>query len=155
MKFKKIKTSGQTLIEVLVALGIIAIIVTALTSVVVTSLGSSRYSKDQNLATQYAQEGLEIMRNLRDSDYVDFRNIPSGSYCLDKNSTVLSPDCFSANVDSFIRKVIITHDGCDIGVSRVEVSVSWNDSRCSSANTYCHESSLPTCLSSVNPVPTF
>lgn len=151
MKFK-INTKGQSLIEILVALGIITIIATALTSVVITSLGNARSSKDQALATQYATEGLEIMRLKRDIDYTAFQNIISGTYCLDKGASNLGPNCTSSNVDNFIRKVTIAQSGCAVKIARISVIVSWQDSKCPASNSYCHNSKLETCLSTVNPV---
>jgi len=147
--------SGQTLMEVLVALGIIAVVATALSGVVITSMGNARFSKDQSLATQYAQEGMETVRSLRDSNYTGFQNIASGTYCLAKNSVTLTANCFSANFDTFLRKVTITQSSCSANVARVEVSVAWQDSKCPASNSFCHSSQLSTCLSSVNPVPTF
>jgi len=145
---------GETLVEVLVALGIITVVASALVGVVVTSMGNTRFSKDQNQATQYAQEGMEIVRQKRDDGYVAFRNIATGTYCLDGGSTILDPDCTAANVGSYLRKVTITQDGCDTDVANVTVTVSWQDSKCPAANAFCHTSRLESCLSSVNPVPT-
>lgn len=146
---------GQTLIEVLVALGIIAVVATAIGGVVITSQGNASFGKNNNLASQYANEGLEIIRSMRDSDYSYFRSIASGSYCLDKGKNDLGANCFSANVDGFLRKINITQNGCSTNVAKVEAVVSWQDSKCSSTTTFCHSSVLSTCLSSVNPVPTF
>lgn len=144
---------GQTLIEILVALGIIAVIVTALTAVVITSLGNTRHSKDQNLSLQYAQEGLEVVRSIRDENYNTFASLVDGSYCLAKNSRTLSTAvCSSANVDTYLRKVEIQNSGCSAGITRVKVTVSWQDSRCPQATPFCHDADLSTCLSAVNPV---
>jgi prepilin-type N-terminal cleavage/methylation domain-containing protein len=145
---------GQTLIEVLVALGIIVVVASALSGLVVTSMGNVRFSKDQSLAAQYAQEGMEIVRDIRDSDYTAFQNIGNGTYCLAKNADTLSPNCSNANVDNFLRRVTIAQSGCAVNVARVEVSVAWRDSKCSAANPFCHAQRHETCLSAVNPVPT-
>ncbi len=151
---------GETLIEVLVALGIIAIVVTALTSVVITSLGNASFGKYQILASQYAQQGIEIVRGIRDNDYVTFKNKPSGTYCLDQNSTTLNSTCpaTTPNVDNFLRTVTITQSAPACGpsgnIASVEVSVAWQDSKCPLATPFCHKSLLTTCLSAVNPVPT-
>ncbi len=153
MKYK-FNMKGQTLIEVLVALGLIGVIATVLSTVVLTSLGNARFSKDQSLATQYAQEGLEIIRLLRDKNYTVFRNISNGTYCLAKDAEDLSPDCQTANVDNFLRRVTVVQAGCAVSVARVSVIVSWQDSKCASGNPYCRNSNLETCLSTVNPVPT-
>lgn len=143
---------GQTLIEILVALGIIAVIVTALTAVVITSLGNTRYGKDQNLALQYAQEGLEVVRSIRDENYNVFASLSNGDYCLSKNSRTLTTSCSSANVDNYLRRVNIENSGCAAGITRVKVMVSWQDSKCSASMPFCHDVDLATCLSAVNPL---
>lgn len=144
---------GETLIEALVALGIITVVVTALVGVIVTSMGNTRFSEDQNLARQYAQEGMEIVRQTRDNDYAAFRSL-TGDYCLASLPSVLTQPCSTGkNVDSFFRKVTIIQAGCSADVANVAVTVSWQDSKCPAANTFCHASRLESCLSSVNPVP--
>ena len=153
MKIKK-WANGQTLIEVLVALGIISIIVTALASVVVTSMNTAQLSKNQNQALHYAQEGVEVLRQLRDQDYVAFRDY-NNTFCLDKESSVLGTDCTSPNIDNFfLRKVTIVQSGCSADVASVAVSVLWTDGKCPAGNTFCRSSRLETCLSTVNQVPT-
>lgn len=151
---------GETLVEVLVALGIITVVASALVGVVVTSMGNTRFSKDQNQATQYAQEGMEIVRQKRDDDYVVFRAIATGTYCLDGSgaNNLVQPCIDVANVGgSYLRKVTIGQSAatrCALDVARVTVTVSWQDSKCPAANMFCHASKLESCLSSVNPVPT-
>ncbi|MBU4016228.1 hypothetical protein KJ980_00640 [Patescibacteria group bacterium] len=145
---------GQTFVEVLVALGLIGVVATAIAGLVVISMGNTRHSKDQNMATQYSQEGMEIIRQKRDSDYIAFRNIATGTYCLDLGSSILKQDCITANVGNFIRKVIITQDGCFANVTKVIVVVSWQDSKCPARNIFCHTSQMESCFSSINPIPT-
>lgn len=140
------------MIEVLVALGIISVIVTALTAVVITSLGNTRHGKDQNLALQYAQEGLEVIRSMRDENYNTFASLANGNYCLSKNSRTLAPSCSVPNVDNYSRSVNIENSACGTSITRVTVTVSWRDSRCSAAKPFCHEVDLATCLSAVNPL---
>jgi hypothetical protein len=151
---------GQTLIEVLVALGIITVVTTALAAVVITSMSNAQFSKNQNLASQYALEGMEIVRRLRDSDYVGFRNKSDGIYCLDKGQPILPINpvsvCATPNVDNFIRKVEIYSQDlikrCDVNLSRVIVTVSWQDGKCPASAPYCHSAKLESCLSNINPV---
>lgn len=147
---------GDTLIEVLVALGLITVVITALAGVVITSMGNTQFSKNQNTATQYAQEGMEIIRRIRDDNYVNFRNIASATYCFDEGvmALPLPPNCTSANVSgSFLRKVTITQNGCAVNVANVTVTVSWQDSKCPAINAFCHASRLESCFSTINPVP--
>lgn len=61
------KQRGQTLLETLLALGVCVIILSAITVIVISSLNSTQFTKRQNLASQYAQEGMEVVRKIRDS----------------------------------------------------------------------------------------
>lgn len=153
MKNKKLH-KGQGLIEVLVALGIISIVVTALATVVITSMDNAQLSKNQNHALQYSQEGIEVVRQLRDQDYITFRNYNS-TYCLSKGSNTLGADCTNPNIDNFfLRKVRVVQSGCSANVASAVVTVSWADGKCPNTNTFCRSSRLETCLSTVNQVPT-
>ncbi len=142
---------GQTLIEVLVALGIIGVVASALAGVVIVSLGNTQFSKSQSQASQFAQEGLEIIRQWRDSDYLAFKNTPSGTYCLADKAVSLDPNCpVKANLNNFFRSVEIVQSGCSPNVSRVNVIVAWQDGKCTSSNQFCHSVSFPTCLATEN-----
>lgn len=145
---------GQTLIEILVALGIITVVVSALSSIVITSQGNVKQSKNQGLSMHLAQEALEIVRQIRDNDYTSFKTM-TGTYCLAKDEVELSSNCYTANADNFLRKVRIVQSGCGANISRIEVTVSWQSSRCPATNSFCHKSALQTCLNAVYPVPTF
>lgn len=64
--------NGQTLVEAVVALGIAAIVITALLAVTTVSVNRSQYVKEQTLVRQYAQEGMEWLRAQRNSDWTTF-----------------------------------------------------------------------------------
>jgi Tfp pilus assembly protein PilV len=69
MIVKSIKNQqGQSLVEVVIALGIAVIIVIAFTNATITSVRNSQFSKNQNLSTKYAQESLELIRAVRDQN---------------------------------------------------------------------------------------
>ena len=144
---------GQSLIEVLVALGIISLVVTGVATVVTSSLGNTQFSSDQASSTKYAQEGLEVTRRIRNDSYTAFASY-NGTFCLAKGATTLGTvqaSC-SENADHFIRSIQIEHTpGCGANVSKVRAIVAWKDGKCT-ANTYCHKSELVTCLSRRNPV---
>src|SRR5579872_53508 len=80
--------SGQTLIETLGALGIIGIVISAIGVVVTASLRNATFNEDQTLATKYAQQGSEIVQQIRHDDYNAFAAL-SGTYCLGKGQTTL------------------------------------------------------------------
>lgn len=146
---------GQTLIEILIALGIGGVIISAITVVITSGLNNAQFGKNQNLATNFAQEGMEVVRKIRNNNYNGFRAY-SGTYCLGKNQTALgSPvtSCSGENVDAFIRSVQVQQNaGCSANGARVTVTVSWSDGKCPANNTYCHKSQLVSCLSAVNPI---
>lgn len=153
------KQKGQTLIEALVALTTAIFVVSAITIVVINALNNSQYSKNQSMASQYAQQGIEFIRQKRDNDWNTFNGY-SGSYCLDSNLTfaTMAISC-PQNVGSFVRQIDIVKnsDGCLItGASKatkVTVIVSWNDSKCPEGNLFCHESKLISCLSDITTAP--
>jgi Tfp pilus assembly protein PilV len=146
---------GQSLIEVLVALGIVAIVVTSIASIITNSLGNTEYSKDLNTATKFAQEGLEIARSDRNSNYATFASL-NATFCVAKGATTLGAaqgSCNTTNIDNvYIRSVQIEmNPGCGNNVSKVISIVKWQDGKCG-GGAYCHQSQLVSCLSRVNPV---
>lgn len=66
---KKIK-KGFSLLEVIVALFILSIGITGMLSLIVFSINNSRESRDIIVASQLAQEGIELVRNRRDSNVI-------------------------------------------------------------------------------------
>jgi len=149
-----IQQRGQTLIEVLVALSILGVVITVITSIIINSLNNVQHGKDQFMATKYAQDGVEFVRTVRDADYTGFKNY-SGTYCFGKNQGALgvsAGNCTTPNVNSFIRSVVVEQTpGCGTNVAKVTVVVTWTDSKCVN-NTYCHKSEQVSCLSTVEPV---
>lgn len=154
--------SGQTLIEVLAALGAAVLVVSAVSLSVVNALNNAQYAKNQNTATQYAQEGLDIMREMRNSYFGTFINYSDDTYCLDKDAVAKTPlriptgaGC-GTNLSPFVREVGIERDiNCGASSRKVSVYVSWSDSKCTDPVVrYCHQVHLETCLSDFPIVPT-
>lgn len=71
MRFLKL-SKGQSIIEVIVALSLVAIVVLALVRVTISSIQNSSFAKNQQIATQYAQEGIENARKLKEENEVEF-----------------------------------------------------------------------------------
>jgi hypothetical protein len=84
---------GQSLVEALIALGVATIVVSAMAVAAITAVNNADFSKYQNLATQYAQQGVEIVRQQSQTDWnIFYTNYvgswPSGrSWCLSQNLT--------------------------------------------------------------------
>ena len=151
---------GQTLIEVLLALAIAVIVITSIGIAVITSLNNATYSKNQNLANNYAQEGMDVVRSIKDRSWDEFLNLPGGQdKCLPENTNQLvprsGPDCDGeANIGVFVREVTIENNNIDCrpsgpplpnSYSKVTVSVQWKDGVCS-PGVYCHEARLISCF---------
>lgn len=165
------KQKGQTLIEALAALTIAIFIVSAITIAVINALNNAQYSKNQSMAAQYAREGMEIVRQKRDSNWNAFNAYDSGSYCLDKDSSTLTEKnetiagCASGtgtsgqNVDPFAREIDIEKNSNECLITgttkatKVTVIVSWRDSKCAD-NVFCHESKLISCFTDYHLIPT-
>lgn len=150
---KRTVLSGQTLIEVVVALGIAIIIISAVVAVVLSALRGAEMSRAQNNAAHLAQQGIEVVRQLRNTDYAGFQT-KEGVYCLDKNSTTLRSDCSltTPNVDTYVRSVsILQTSTCASGTASVSATVAWTDGNCANS-TYCHTVNLITCLENIQPI---
>jgi len=145
-------SQGQTLIETLAAVAILSIVVSAIGIVMTTSLNNATFDQDQTLATKYAQQGSEIVQQIRDDSYATFQSY-GGTYCLAKGQTALgaTATCTTPNFDNFIRSVEIQQNGCGNNVAQVTVTVSFIDGKCA-AGVYCHKQTVESCLSTVNPI---
>lgn len=151
---------GQTLIEAIVALGAAIIIISVIVIVVISALNNTQFSKNQNLATQFAQQAMEVMRQMRDSNWTTFSELSAGSYCLDKESNIpVSKDPITGcgqNVDVFAREVDIEKNSSSCGeATKVTVTVFWTDAKCTGVtNPFCHKVELVSCFSDLRLIPT-
>ena len=148
---------GQSLIEALIALASGVVIITAIAIAVVNSVNNADFAKNQNLATAYSQQALEVINVLQKNEWSSFSAL-SGNYCLNKDSTMLYQAPISGcskNVDQFVRTVVITPNASNCsGGSRVRASTSWNDGKCTDPNDlYCHSVDLTSCITEVNVIP--
>lgn len=153
---KKNLSRGQTLIETLAALAIISMVMTAIGVSVTTALSTAKYNQNETLATKYAQQGSEIVHQIRDDNYTNFKNY-TGTYCLGSQPTlgIVQTSCTTPNVGTFIRSIEIKQASgplaCGANAAQVIVTVSFTDGKCT-AGSYCHNQTATSCLSTVNPV---
>lgn len=69
MKFKKIQ-KGQSLMEMIFAIGILLIVVSAILALTASNLVGQKESESQIIANNLAREGIEAIRNIRDSNWL-------------------------------------------------------------------------------------
>jgi len=84
---KRFFQAGQSIIEVLIATGVVALVMTALMATMTLSLQNSSQSKYRSLATKIGQEGMESFRQFRDelgweTFYEVINSQGDGMYCL-------------------------------------------------------------------------
>lgn len=90
MKFFQ-KHRGFTLLETILAITILTMAITAAFELTRSSLAMGRLTLDQIVATHLAEEGLEIVRNMRDSNWLQNRpwqkGLSEGTYIIVTNNT--------------------------------------------------------------------
>lgn len=153
--------AGQSLLEILLAFGVSILVLSAVIVGIITSLSNAQTSKNQNLANAYAQEGMAVVRQLRDSSWPSFTSdVDQNYYCLPKDAIVLNAYDGSSCITKeklggiFVRSVILIHRSSDCSNgSKAIITVSWADSKCPSGtgdSIYCHKVQLITCFSNIN-----
>lgn len=152
---KKIdRQEGQLLLEAIVAMTLVGIIITGLVTALTYSVNNATFSKDQNSATSYAQQGLDVARNIKDSDFTSFATL-GGLYNLPSGATTISSSNLPTLIDGkFLRQIYISQTGndsnnvprCTSGTSVFVASiVTWSDNRCTSG-AKCHTAELNSCF---------
>lgn len=141
---------GQSLFEVVVAIAISALVLGGIVSLATNSIRNSAYSKNQSLASGYAQQATEWLRGQRDSDIASFfdKAGPVGgttTYCLSdslaadlksRNSVASSSSCIDTIINTgFIRWVTFSPttkpspSGGTLNLVEADVTVTWSDSQ--------------------------
>lgn len=127
------KNKGFTLIEVIIAVAVIVTALVSLIALITFSVSGIRLGGPKIIAINLAQEGIEIVRNIRDSNWLaDKRTsdtwddgLDSGQWRVQYNQLgLLSFSNMSLKIDSngfyqydlgsntpFYRKIIIAHIG--------------------------------------------
>jgi type II secretory pathway pseudopilin PulG len=81
------KNKAETLLEVLIAIGMMAMAAATATELVVSCLQTITYNRDALVALNLAQEGVEYMRNLRDSNWIKYSSSTEKCWNLMPNAT--------------------------------------------------------------------
>ncbi len=123
---------GQILVELLLALGVAMVVLTALAGVTTRSVFNSGFARRQSQASELALGGIEWVRSERNRlGWSYFSNYINGTYCMD----TLDPTVWSTSGNSctgvpvagttFIRRVDVSNP---TGVGRtVKVTVDWTE----------------------------
>jgi len=124
----KQENKGQSLIEFVVAIGILVIIIASGTTALLSSLSINRFSKEEIQASGYAQEGLEAAKSIRNQDW---DNLENGTYGIDDSSgSWRFTDSPNTLLGKFMRNVTV--EDAELGgeilseTKKVISTVSWN-----------------------------
>lgn len=134
--------NGQSLIETVIAIAVVVLIVSGLVIAVISSMRSAQSSRARSLATKLTQDGIESIRNLRDSGWANFIDSYTSfdEWCLGTDGIPSPPDCTDITISNlhFTRTALIENSGQD--QVTVTVRVTWKDGsttdRQSKASTY-------------------
>ena len=87
---KKRKPFGFTLVETILAISIIALVITAAAELTQSSLRTGRTTMNQFIAYHLAEEGLELVRNMRDTNWLQNRpwntGLGDGLYAINETA---------------------------------------------------------------------
>lgn len=131
MKRRHAHNQGQTLLEIVVAVGVIAVVLTALVTAVTASLRFSQAGRFRSQAVKFAQEGIELTRKLRDTrpwaEFTTYSGTGTADWCLDESGQWTASDgtgCPITPTSNFWRTVTLTLNGNVMDVTSV---VSWGE----------------------------
>lgn len=137
---KTFKQSGFSMIEIILAVGLFIILVSGTMGTVLNGYGLNRLSEEQNIATQYASEGIEAIKSIRNQSFATLNNTAStgldqsgGTWTLSGTNNQFGPN------NKFIRTISIesvNRDGSgnivssggslDGNTKKVTSTVAWN-----------------------------
>ncbi|MBI5614324.1 hypothetical protein HY947_05340 [Candidatus Gottesmanbacteria bacterium] len=125
MKFT-VLNSGQTLVEIIVVVGVVVLLVTGLVIGTTASVRIGESGKTRSKAVKYAQEAIELVRAERDIRWFSFVS-RSGLYCLDEaNAWTQAVGSCPVNIGTtFSRAVDFSYADPRMTVTS---TVSWQDS---------------------------
>jgi Tfp pilus assembly protein PilV len=92
IKFRKFK-KGFSIGEVMLSAFVLSIVLVTIIGIISTSIGHSIDSRNAIIASELAQEGVELVRNVRDNNWANTRSsfvgMDNGTYAIGYNDSAL------------------------------------------------------------------
>jgi type II secretory pathway pseudopilin PulG len=122
---------GQTLVEMIVIIGIVVLLATGVVAGTTVSLSRSETSEIRSDAVSYAQSGIELARSLRDAGWDAFAAMgtPVSTYCVGSDGTFGQPPCTALTIDGRFARAVTLELTTVLGIPTMKVTsmVSWGD----------------------------
>ena len=131
-RFRNSRVAGQSLFEVVFAVGMSALIITAVVILATNAIANSTFSKNKSLAGRFTQEAVEWLRGQRDTDWEAFyTNAQISPRCLPSLAWNLTGPCGESDTINSNSNFKREADFSLIGPENVEakVKVYWEDGR--------------------------
>lgn len=129
-KFVLVKNEhkGFSLIEVVVATGLLAVVLSSILTLAVNSQKNTRFLAEKTFATIKASDGLELMRRSRDNALLDGNPATDWQSDLttEKADEIGANATFSFEKKDFIRLVEVTSTNCGTACKEIQSTVSWD-----------------------------
>lgn len=121
------RQKGQTILEAIVVVGIVAVFVSAIVVLSVITLHSVAIAKHRSKATTYARAGIEQVRSLRDGEYTSFKE-KNGKYCLNASFiwTSTTENC-PLSIDNYYSRTVTLDWSSDPDTVNVSSDVMWHE----------------------------
>lgn len=135
MKILKFNNKGQGIIEVVVAIAVIVVGLVSIISLVVFNLNVQNYNHDMLIASNLAREGIEVIRSVRDNNWLSSDIDCSAcehcdqETCWDYNLTYMNlyyPNFEDENSFFIYSKYVWSDPGEDSGYWIFPLGLSWD-----------------------------
>lgn len=122
---------GFSLIEVLVFTAVLGLFFVAAMAVATFNLKNMKIQEHKILATRFAEEGVEWMKQEKEDDWSTFIAHNGGDYCLNSlnwNSYSLCGENYDLGTPAFFkRELLITKSGPPVDQVNGTVTVTWKE----------------------------
>jgi prepilin-type N-terminal cleavage/methylation domain-containing protein len=121
------RQQGFSLIEVVIASGILAISIASIMTLALYTQRNTRYLIEKSFAALKASDGIELVRQKRDTNLKDKDPSTDWDYGLDKSDIEKLNKTFNFANQSFEREVKVGVDCAPAPCKVIESIVSWPD----------------------------